>query len=306
LDARPVADWIAKLDCGDLCRRAITAEVTTEHGAAPENISYLALLAQVKGGGMERYWTDSESYRLAGGSVTLVNRLVEAIGRERVLTGNPVAAIESAAGRVVITCADGRRYEADDVVLAVPPSTWSRIAIEPALPTILRPQMGVNVKYLAGVSTRFWLPDKISADSQGDGPVGSTWEASGAHRGGTGAVLAAFSGGPAADECRRQPKAERDAFYRRELEVVYPTFGQHVVATRFMDWPADRWTKAGYSCAAPGEVTAIGPKLRSGIGRLHFAGEHCCYQFAGYMEGALHSGVSLARRIAQRDGQVET
>jgi monoamine oxidase len=34
---------------------------------------------------------------------------------------------------------------------------------------------------------------------------------------------------------------------------------------------------------------------------LHFAGEHACYKFVGYMEGALNSGVAVAKRIAARD-----
>ena len=33
-------------------------------------------------------------------------------------------------------------------------------------------------------------------------------------------------------------------------------------------------------------------------GRLHFAGEHTCYAFMGFMEGALNSGVRAAARIA--------
>jgi monoamine oxidase len=47
----------------------------------------------------------------------------------------------------------------------------------------------------------------------------------------------------------------------------------------------------------------MGPILREGIDkRLHFAGEHACYAFVGYMEGALNSGVALAKRLAERDG----
>jgi monoamine oxidase len=70
-----------------------------------------------------------------------------------------------------------------------------------------------------------------------------------------------------------------------------------------MDWPAVPWTRASYSFAAPGEITTMGPILHQGIAnRLHFAGEHSCYKFAGYMEGALTSGVSIARRLAVRDG----
>jgi monoamine oxidase len=43
--------------------------------------------------------------------------------------------------------------------------------------------------------------------------------------------------------------------------------------------------------------------LAEGIGgRLHFAGEHCCYAFTGWMEGALSSGVRLAHTLCERDG----
>jgi hypothetical protein len=43
-----------------------------------------------------------------------------------------------------------------------------------------------------------------------------------------------------------------------------------------MNWPSEEWTLGGYS--------------------------HTCYKFVGYMEGALNSGVSIARRLAVRDG----
>jgi monoamine oxidase len=46
----------------------------------------------------------------------------------------------------------------------------------------------------------------------------------------------------------------------------------------------------------------VGPLLHSGLGRLHFAGEHACYKFVGYMEGALSSGVSVARQVVRREG----
>jgi Flavin containing amine oxidoreductase len=36
--------------------------------------------------------------------------------------------------------------------------------------------------------------------------------------------------------------------------------------------------------------------------RIHFAGEHTCYAFTGYMEAALQSGIRVAEQIARRDG----
>jgi monoamine oxidase len=60
----------------------------------------------------------------------------------------------------------------------------------------------------------------------------------------------------------------------------------------------------GYSFPAPGQITTLGPLLASGIGPIHFAGEHACYKFVGYMEGGLSSGATLAKRIAVRDGVI--
>ena len=65
-----------------------------------------------------------------------------------------------------------------------------------------------------------------------------------------------------------------------------------------MDWPGDPHTGAGYSFPAPGQVTTLIPRLRAGIGRLHFAGEHTSTKFVGYMEGGLDSGVAVARKLA--------
>ena len=74
--------------------------------------------------------------------------------------------------------------------------------------------------------------------------------------------------------------------------------------TQFIDWRNDPLARGTYSFPAPGQVTTIGPLLDAGLGRIHFAGEHCCPAFVGYMEGALQSGVRQAQQLAKRDGVV--
>ena len=96
----------------------------------------------------------------------------------------------------------------------------------------------------------------------------------------------------------------RDAAHAEILAQRYPQLAGAFVKSRFMDWPATPWTEASYSFPAPGQVTTIGPALQSGLGRLHFAGEHTCYKFVAHMEGALTSGAAVARGLATRDGHV--
>lgn len=278
---------------------------TADNGQHVARQSLLGNLAQIKGGGVERYWTESEVYRCKGGNQQLAFRLAEGIGASRIALRLPVTLIEDRLDRMIVTCRDGRTIECDDVVLTVPPSVWGKIEFKPALPAAIKPQMGCNLKYLAAVKSRFWKAASLAPDSLTDGDISMTWEGTDNQPGDDGASLHCFSGGPAAEACRARTGAARNAAYAEGLEALYPGFRDHFIQARFMDWPGDPWTMCGYSFPAPGEVTTVGPLLRQGVGgRLHFAGEHACYQFVGYMEGALHSGVSLAKRLAQRDGLI--
>jgi monoamine oxidase len=189
-------------------------------------------------------------------------------------------------------------YEADYAVVAVPPLTWNRIAFTPALHVPDSAQMGSNVKYLLALNGVPWRRPPLSPSLLSDGPVSVTWWATEGQRV-AGAGMVAFSGGPSADECRGWAPAERDANYGRELARIYPALPRMVLRRRFMDWPSDPLVKGSYSFPAPGEVTRLGPAMQEPLGgRVFLAGEHTCYAFVGYMEGALQSGVRAAARIA--------
>jgi monoamine oxidase len=310
-DKKTTQEWIDGLEgVSDLCRKGCALQMAADNGQDPAKQSYLGNMAQVAGGTVDgdatKYWTDSEVYRCKGGNQQLAMKLRDALG-DRVITKLPVRRVDVKGGgrTLVVTCADGRTLECDDVVLAVPPSTWGKITFSPGLPEVLRPQMGINVKYLAAVKKRFWRDAGLAPDSLTDTHVSMTWEGTDNQDGenaDTPASLNCFSGGPQAEQARAIKKEDRDKRYAEVLEQVYPGFAENLDQARFMDWPADPWTMAGYSFPAPGEVTTVGPALYKGVGPLHFAGEHACYAFVGYMEGALFGGALLAKRLAKRDG----
>ena len=303
LDAESTQGWLDKSGVSARTKLAIAVEFVANNGAPLNRQSYLGNLAQVKGGGLETYWTESEVYRCAEGNDALARKLAEAIGAENIRRATPVAAIDVPAGKVLVTCADGAKVEGDDVVCTVPPSVWSKIAFTPNLPAALKPQMGTNIKYLTSVKERFWLPQRLSPNATNEGELfGLTWENTD-NQPGPGAGLTAFSGGPPADRARQLDAAIRNKTYADELEKIFPGFRENFVQARFMDWPGEEWTHTGYSFPAPGQVTTVGPLLaQPHAARLHFAGEHTCYKFVGYMEGALDSGVRIAKRLAARDG----
>jgi monoamine oxidase len=297
LDSRTVGDWVRGLSCSELCRRTIDAMLTADSGVRTEWQIYLGHLAMVKGGGVEGYWTDSELYRCKGGNQQLAGKLAEAIGRDRITLGMPVTHVQTSPSGVRVTLADGRALEADQVIVAVPPNTWNRIAFDPVLPSHIQPQVGSNIKFLMRVKHEFWRRARLSPDLLANGPVQMTWHQTDNQKG-AGACLNAFSGGPAAEQVRSWSSEERTRRYLETLSPVYKALPGSLVQTRFMDWPGDAWAKGAYSFPAPGQIMRIGGTLWDGIGRLRFAGEHCAHAFVGYMEGALHSGVAVARRVA--------
>jgi monoamine oxidase len=304
LDKRSLGSWIDGLGASPLCKQGLHTMMMADNGMVTEWQSYLGNLAMVKGGGLEKYWSESEVYRCQGGNQQLAHKLVAAIGAGKVMTRTIVKSVATTDRNVRVTLADGKVLEGDYVVLSAPPPTWNRIAFDPALPIGLAPQMGTNVKFLMALSGPFWRRADLGPEMLTDGPVSETWHGTDSQRG-VGDAMVAFSGGTAADACREWSATERNAKYLAELQKVYKGIRPSFLRARFMDWPSDPWVKASYSFPAPGQVTTQGPTFRQGIGRMHFAGEYCSYAFMGYMEGALNSGAAAARRIASSDGVVK-
>ena len=322
LDQQTLSDWMSRIQVSDLTRKLVAVQLGSDNAVANGRASYLAMLTAIKGGGGERYWSDSEVYSCAGGNDQLARHLAESVGAERILLGTPVAEIRydpAGHGSVAasVTAANGERFEGDQIVVATPPSTWSTIRWLPGLPAeLMQQQMGPAVKYLTAVKRRFWLDQGLSQYALSDGLISQTWEATDGQispdDSSPTAGLTAFSGGPQAEQGLRfehelgqeHGRERREACYAAEFEKLYPQFSDAFINSRFMNWPNERYTMAGYSFPAPGQITTIGAALHTGRGQLHFCGEHTCYRFAGYMEGGLYSGATLAARLAAREALV--
>jgi monoamine oxidase len=309
-DATSLAAWIKNQTCSALCKKAVADMLETDNGIPSADQSLLGILAMVKGGGLGRYWTDTELFRCAGGNQQLAERFKGSLNRrrERVITDARVVSVEKGEGGVAVTVKVGSQSliaVADELVLAVPPSVWKYIQFrDPELSKHLSrpPAMASNVKFLMRFRNRFWEEFASSPTLSQDGPVDLTWETTEARTRGDFAMVA-FSGARDSQQCRGWKAATRRRKYVAAMQAVYPGIGEQLTHSRFMNWPSQKWTGASYYFPRPNEVIAWGPFWKSGYGEwLHFAGEHTCYAFMGYMEGALNSGHRIARKLGARDG----
>lgn len=297
LDARSAEDWISRLDVSALAKLALRVQFAADNGVETDRQSLLGHLAMVKGGGLERYWLESETHRCQGGNQSLARALARECGDVRLST--PVAQVSHDPTGARVVTASGETIEADWVVLAVPVGVYPRVLVHPALPRELSWQMGMNVKHLSVVRRAFWTDDARAPDALSDADISLTWEGVNAGAPDRPTVLVGFAGGDRAIRCREVPAGDRHAFLAAQTELIQPGYTASFVRSRFMDWPGDEWTRGSYSFPAPGEVTRAGPIFREGLGRLLFAGEHCSPAFVGYMEGALESGARVADAIVE-------
>jgi monoamine oxidase len=296
LNKKNLDEGLKRLRMSRMCRLAYREQLEADNGVEAVRQSWLGNLAMIKGGGLARYWRDSETHRCRGGNQKLAFELEAAIGGAK--TGRKVRRIEIDTHGVTVKLERGKPLRGSDVVLAVPPTMWRRvIRIEPPLPKRYAVQFGRNVKYILNVRSGSWDPE--SPDMSSDGPIDITWLGT-AHPKNSRAGVVAFSGADNADTCRAWNSRRME--YLKHLEPIYPRLRASALNGKFMNWLDDPWTLGSYSFPKPGEVTRVGPLLhRTFRRRLHFAGEHTCYAFTGYMEGALRSGLRVAEQIARRD-----
>jgi monoamine oxidase len=309
LDAMSVQEWIDGTKADVLVKRLMRLTLAGDNAQDTARQSLLGLLTSVKGGGLEKYWTESEVYRCKGGNDQLAQKLATAIGADRLLTSTEVRTVWKR-DSMVVELSDMRTLECDDVVLTAPPPTWKKMLFGPELPKELVPQVGMAAKHFSVVKERFWekATPKLSQYGLDSDTISQTWDGTDNQGEATGemagAVLVAFHGGPACRGVSMMDGQRREAAMGKALEGLYPGYRGQVVKTGYMNWPAEQFAQCGYSFPAPGQVTSVGPLLAKPHmdGHLFIAGEHTCYKFVGYMEGALQSGVRAARAIALRDG----
>lgn len=321
LDKTSLATWIKRQDCSDLAKRALEVQFVNTNGAPSDRQSLLANLTAIRGGGLhgkpDDYFTQSETVKCEQGNQALAIKLAESI----VAAGGtiememPISLIDIRADKVVLTTAAGEETDFDYVVLAIPPSLWpsatspGEIRINPPIPPEFRVSMGVAIKFLSELKSRFWFSAGLSPNGTSE-TIGLTWDGTDnqIQMADQTVELSLFAGGHAAEAAIEllgsSDELRLNAFYAGELDKLFAGYSGNLVGKpTFVSWPGEKWTKAGYSCPAPGEVTRIGPFLNRPFNdRLVFAGEHCCLPFFGYMEGALQSGLTAASAIVRNEG----
>ncbi|ORT60154.1 NAD(P)/FAD-dependent oxidoreductase [Streptomyces sp. CB03238] len=331
LDTMSIYDWIESRVPGGHSSplgQFIDVAYNVEYGADTTEQSSLALVLlmgyQTNPGHFNVWGLSNERYHITGGNDQLPNAIARSLSAGTLRMGWSLTAVRAGAdGTQTLTFTEGgatRTVTADHTILCVPLPVLQRLDLtqagfDPLMKNLLRDaRMGHCTKLNMQCGTRPWRgtgpwPGVSAGDCFTDTDVQQTWDTTKIQPG-TGGILIQYNGGPLAENLRPAApfSTESDPYVRdlaarrlRGIDAFFPgTSKAWNGRAQLSAWHHNPYALGAYSYWPVGylhryagyEGTAQGPQ-----GRIHIGGEHCSYDFQGFMEGGATEGERAAREV---------
>ena len=230
---------------------------------------------------------------------TLVDALAAELG-PRVRTGHRVTAVVRDDGGLTIrtTAGDIRTAKA---IVTVPPPMLDRIAFDPPLPAsrsaiVRNSYMGIVYKAIAVYDRPFWRERKGGDFIVLDRPGRAVFDSSAPD--GPGHLCVLVPGPEARDLDALDAESRRDIVLRPLVHHIGPEVLEPV-SWHEKSWQLDEFVGGGY-LALPEAGTTDGflPVSSIPTGDIHWAGTETAEHHPGYLDGAVESGLRVAREVA--------
>ena len=241
------------------------------------------------------------SLRIEGGASALINALALGLPQERLHLGTPVREVASS-GQIAL--GDRSLWQAERIVLAVPPRIAATLHFEPALDpsqrqllTEIPTWMAGHAKLVAVYEEPFWRREGLSGDAMSrSGPLMELHDAS-PQSGQPGAIFG-FYGVPA--QIRRDHRDELVQASLAQLGRLFGAQAQRPVGTFLRDWALEPGIATEADLQPPAHHPVYGlPEQLDGLwaDRLFFAASEMAPRNGGFMEGALEQAEAVAQQL---------
>jgi len=276
--------------------------------AEPSQLSYLFFLEYLKQGqGLECLTgvkDGAQQDKFIGGAWQIPSRMAADI-EEHLLLEAPVHYVAQSESGVTVVTEKGT-FEAERLIMAVPPALAGRIQYNQPLPArrdglTQRMPMGSVIKIHIAYERPFWREAGLSGMATSNNRAFNVvfdQTAPGVDIG----ILVGFIDSVHAVELSSYSEEQRRAGAIADLVHYFGDAAANPIAYAENDWTADEWSRGCYvGTMAPGTLTNYGKALRRPCGRIHWAGTETATEWMGYFEGALQSGVRAAREVMERN-----
>jgi len=297
LDKVSFDDFLARSGVSDFDRQVLELREGTVTGCSLKDMSAYAVLYHHLS--LQNDKIDCDDFYIVGGNSQLPEKLAQAVGWGRIQNNTEVVSIAQDKSGVTIKDAKGVIYSAKHLICTLPIKpllniNWKHAAIPPE-----KTQAWQEMKYASITKTsfifshRFWSKKRMGVYSSTD--ACQVYHATDHQRLKSWGALNSYVFGKYQDEFlalnpEEQLLASLDALKLSHSNASYK------MAVLQKIWDQDRFAGGAYSYFQPGQWFGIRPVLRQPAGHIHFAGEYLADD-AGYMNGAMESGIDAARKI---------
>jgi monoamine oxidase len=330
LDNMPLYEWIeSRVPGGHTSRLGQLLDVAynIEYGADTTRQSSLALIYllgwQRNPGNFNIWGLSDERYHIVGGNQQLAEAIAGHLPDGTVQYGWKLLAVKrNTDGTQTLTFDNNgttKTVTADHTILAVPLGVLQRIDLTRAgldplkRDSLAAMKMGSCTKLNMQFLRRTWLgtgpwPGVASGETFTDLPFQQAWDTTAGQPGQRG-ILIQYNGGSTAEAVRPATPFATDAdpVVRRfandslaQIDIVYPgTRSAWTGKATFSAWHLNPLAYGAYVFWPTGYVSRYAGYEPVRQGDLHFAGEHCSYDFQGWMNGAAIEGDRAAREVLE-------
>ena len=310
IDRMTLSQYFDKIGATGWMRELLEVAYVTEYGLDPGEQSAMNFVALIGTGDLEDHsemallGESDERYKVRGGNMRVVEELAKRL-EPQIHRRHRLEAIKSKDKGFALTFQTSAGVvdeEADIVVLAIPFTLLREVTMQVELPDVKKKAIaelgyGTNAKVLVGMKSRPWEKLGYSGATYSDQTFQLAWANSFLQKA-PGGGITLYSGGALGLEAGKGNIEEAIARLLPGFERAYPgTTAERNDKIARMHWPTYPWTKASYACYKPGQWTTIAGAEGLPVGNLFFAGEHCSYDFQGYMNGAAQSGADTAKAV---------
>jgi len=275
--------------------------------AEPHEVSVLFLLQYVRAAGqLERLVQvndGAQQERFVYGAQTLSDRMAEEM-EECVSLSAPVSRIDEKADGVVVH-SDAGEFEAQYVIVALPPVLTGNIRFVPPMPPlrdqlIQRMPMGYTIKCLVLYKEPFWREAGLAGEALSNSATVAFVYDNSSHNDRQPGLVAFISGDRARHWGEQPPDARREAVLADLVRFFGPDAAEPTAYVE-KNWNQEPWSGGcPVGLGSPGALTGAGTALREPVGRIHWAGTETAVRWCGFMDGALEAGERAAFEVIDR------
>jgi len=307
LDNMSISAYLDRIGATGFLRKLLDVAYVTEYGLDADQQSALNLIFLIgtdASAGFQIFGESDERYKIAGGNDRIIQALESVVG-DQIQYHYLLESVRDRNGKYELSFQRGggrREVSADIVLLTVPFSVLRSVDLDLELPAVKQKAIdelgyGTNSKVFVGCNTRIWRSQGFNGGVYTDQRFQLGWDSSRLQPGEAGGFTF-YSGGALGVEAGKGSVDSQVERLLPGLELAFPGVSATLNGkrSRFF-WPGNQFTLGSYAAYKPGQWTTIAGSEIVPVGGVYFAGEHCSYDYQGYMNGAAETGRRAAESI---------